>query len=77
MKQELGKTGIYSEPMAFGALPIQRISKAEAIRLLLMALDRPLGYGQRRKAGRSLRRTPQRAVHRDQDRESNPRGFLG
>ena len=44
MKRELGKTGILTESMAFGALPIQRISKAEAIRLLLMALDGGMTY---------------------------------
>ena len=44
MKRELGKTGIITESMAFGALPIQRISKTEAIRLLRMALDGGMTY---------------------------------
>lgn len=44
MKRELGKTGIITETMAFGALPIQRISKAEAVRLLRMALDGGMTY---------------------------------
>ena len=44
MKLELGKTGIITESMAFGALPIQRISKTEAIRLLRMALDGGMTY---------------------------------
>ena len=44
MKRELGKTGIITESMAFGALPIQRISKAEAVRLLRMALDGGMTY---------------------------------
>ena len=44
MKLELGRTGIFTESMAFGALPIQRISKEEAIRLLRMALDGGMTY---------------------------------
>ena len=44
MKRELGKTGIMTAPMAFGALPIQRISKSEAVRLLQMALDGGMTY---------------------------------
>ena len=35
----LGKTGIVSPQNAFGALPIQRISKDEAVRILLSAFD--------------------------------------
>ena len=35
----LGKTGIVSEKNAFGALPIQRLSKSEAVELLQTAYD--------------------------------------
>ncbi len=44
MKFTLGSTGIVTENMAFGALPIQRISKEEAVRLLRMALDGGMTY---------------------------------
>ncbi len=44
MKFILGSTGIVTENMAFGALPIQRISKEEAVRLLQMALDGGMTY---------------------------------
>ena len=44
MKRELGKTGIITESMAFGALPIQRIGKEDAVRLLRMALDGGMTY---------------------------------
>lgn len=39
MQFTLGKTGIVTEKVAFGALPIQRISQDEAVRLLRMALE--------------------------------------
>ena len=35
----LGKTGIETPQNAFGALPIQRISKDEAVKLLRKAFD--------------------------------------
>lgn len=38
-KVTLGKTGITVEKNSFGALPIQRISKAEAVKLLRKAYD--------------------------------------
>lgn len=44
MKISLGKTGIVTESMAFGALPIQRIGKEEAVRLLRMAVDGGMTY---------------------------------
>ena len=44
MKFTLGNTGIVTENMAFGALPIQRISKEEAVRLLRMAFDGGMTY---------------------------------
>ena len=44
MKHTLGSTGIVTESMAFGALPIQRISREEAVRLLRMALDGGMTY---------------------------------
>ena len=44
MKFTLGNTGIITENMAFGALPIQRISKEEAVRLLRMAYDGGMTY---------------------------------
>ena len=44
MKFTLGNTGIVTENMAFGALPIQRISKEEAGRLLRMAFDGGMTY---------------------------------
>ena len=44
MRFTLGSTGIVTENMAFGALPIQRISKEEAVRLLQMAHDGGMTY---------------------------------
>ena len=45
MKQiTLGKTGIVTPQNAFGALPIQRISKAEAVHLLRKAYDGGMTY---------------------------------
>ena len=38
-KVTLGKTGITVEKNAFGALPIQRISREEAVKLLRKAYD--------------------------------------
>ncbi len=40
----LGKTGITVEKNAFGALPIQRVSKEEAVRLLRKAYDNGVTY---------------------------------
>ena len=39
MLHTLGNTGITVNKVAFGALPIQRVTKEEAVRLLRMALD--------------------------------------
>jgi len=39
MRHTLGKTGITTDKVAFGALPIQRISTDEAVKLLRRALD--------------------------------------
>ncbi len=44
MQFTLGSTGIITQNMAFGALPIQRISKDEAVRLLRMAYDGGMTY---------------------------------
>ncbi len=44
MLHTLGKTGIVTDKVAFGALPIQRVTKAEAVRLLNMALDGGITY---------------------------------
>ena len=44
MDLTLGKTGIVTNKVAFGALPIQRVSTAEAVRLLHMALDGGITY---------------------------------
>ena len=41
---QLGKTGIEIEKNGFGALPIQRISKEEAARLLRMAFEGGMNY---------------------------------
>ena len=40
----LGKTGLVIEKNGFGCLPIQRISKEEAVRLLRMAYDGGMTY---------------------------------
>ena len=39
MLHTLGNTGITTDKVAFGALPIQRVSKEEAVKLLRRALD--------------------------------------
>ncbi len=41
---EFGKTGLKVERIAFGALPIQRISRAEAVSLLRKAFDGGMTY---------------------------------
>ena len=38
---KLGKTGIETPQNAFGALPIQRVSDDEAVRILRKALTQP------------------------------------
>jgi len=43
-KVQLGRTGITVEKNGFGALPIQRISKQEAVRLLRMAYEGGMEY---------------------------------
>lgn len=43
-KIAIGNTGLFAEDTGFGALPIQRISKAEAVRLLRMAFDGGVTY---------------------------------
>ena len=43
-KIAIGNTGLFAEDTGFGALPIQRISKAEAVRLLRMAFDGGITY---------------------------------
>lgn len=43
-KVTLGKTGFCVEKNAFGALPIQRISKAEAVKLLRKAYDKGVTF---------------------------------
>ncbi len=43
-KVTLGKTGITVEKNSFGALPIQRISKEEAVKLLLKAHDHGINF---------------------------------
>ena len=40
----LGKTGIQAQKQAFGCLPIQRISKEEAVALLRRAYDGGMNY---------------------------------
>ena len=40
----LGKTGIKTPQNAFGALPIQRVSKDEAVKILHKALDGGMTY---------------------------------
>ena len=40
----LGKTGIRVEKNGFGALPIQRITQEEAVRLLHQAFDGGIRY---------------------------------
>ncbi len=39
MRHTLGKTGITTDKVAFGALPVQRVSMAEAVKLLRDALE--------------------------------------
>lgn len=41
---QLGRTGLYTEQNAFGALPIQRIPKADAVRLLRRAYEGGMTY---------------------------------
>jgi aryl-alcohol dehydrogenase-like predicted oxidoreductase len=43
-KVRLGRTEIVSEKNAFGALPIQRVDKQEAAKILLCALDGGITY---------------------------------
>ncbi|MDD7538475.1 MAG: aldo/keto reductase, partial [Oscillospiraceae bacterium] len=43
-KIELGSTGIILEKNGFGCLPIQRITKAEAARLLRKAYDGGMNF---------------------------------
>ena len=43
-KIRLGKTGLMVSASSFGALPIQRLSKEEAARLLRMAYDNGINY---------------------------------
>lgn len=40
----LGRTELYVTKTAFGALPIQRIPKADAVRLLRRAVDGGINY---------------------------------
>ena len=40
----LGKTGIKAQKQAFGCLPIQRISKEDAVSLLHRAYDGGMNY---------------------------------
>ena len=40
----LGRTGLEISPTGFGALPIQRIPKADAVRLLRRAFDGGMRY---------------------------------
>ena len=41
---KLGRTGLVVEKQGFGCLPIQRISKAEAVELLHRAYDGGMNY---------------------------------
>ena len=43
-KIRLGRTGLYVTKTAFGALPIQRISKAEAVKLVRRAYEAGINY---------------------------------
>ena len=43
-KISIGKTGLSVEKTGFGALPIQRVTKEEAVRLLRMAYDGGMEY---------------------------------
>mgnify|MGYP000119806486 CR=1 FL=1 len=43
-KIRLGKTGLLVTKTAFGALPIQRISKADAVKLVRRAYDAGINY---------------------------------
>ena len=43
-KIQIGSTGLYAEDTGFGALPIQRITKAEAVKLLRRAYDGGVTY---------------------------------
>ena len=58
MKQiTLGSTGIQTPQNAFGALPIQRVSTEEAVKILHRAYEGGMTFclqRQRRKNGRSL-----------------------
>ena len=43
-KIRLGRTGLLVSKTAFGALPIQRISRAEAVKLVRRAVDGGINY---------------------------------
>ena len=43
-KVRLGKTEIMAEKNSFGALPIQRISREEAVRLLRRAVEQGVNF---------------------------------
>lgn len=47
---KLGRTGLVVEKQGFGCLPIQRISKAEAVELLHRAYDHLLRHHRRHPA---------------------------
>ena len=50
----LGKTGITVNKNGFGALPIQRISTEDAVKLARKAYDAGILHGQRGEAWRSV-----------------------
>ena len=43
-KVRLGRTELYVTKTAFGALPIQRIPKADAVKLVRRAVDSGINY---------------------------------
>lgn len=55
-KVTLGKTGITVEKNAFGALPIQRIGREEAVKLLRRAYSRGVTFSTRPDGIRTVRR---------------------
>lgn len=44
IKRKLGKTDLYINPLGFGGIPIQRISKEEAINLIKTAVDKGINF---------------------------------
>ena len=77
----LGKTGIKAQKQAFGCLPIQRISKEDAVSLLHRAYDGGMNYfdtaraysDSEEKVGAAFADMRDKVVHRHQNRRHHCR----